>query len=119
METPATKKFSIVFEGSERAPYFPVSGAWGGVCPTGNSVVVSFFQALSSLPNVISSEVAPGAAIDPSKGTRVTHGDITQRVMVTLVMTPEDCLSIATWMTKKGQEAITAREQKKKGQSNI
>jgi hypothetical protein len=111
MESTSMKK-TIVFEGGERAPVLPVSGAWGGVAPTGNSIVASFFQAYASLPNVISMEGPDPAHLDPNTGSRVVHGDITQHMVATLVMTPEDCKSIGKWLMDKADEALRIRQER-------
>ncbi|MDR8390640.1 hypothetical protein NC796_05795 [Aliifodinibius sp. S!AR15-10] len=103
------KEISIVFEKNKDAITFPVSGAWGGLGPTG-SLVVHLYEEYHSTPNSITADVQEDGSVDVNKGDRISRGDITREIQGTMVLSPQQAISIGNWLINKGKEALNKQK---------
>lgn len=95
-------RISISFEESPHHHTAPVNGAWGGPTPDGQ-IVAALYQERNTIPDIIEVEVQDGVA-DPSKGDRISRGDILREIQATLVMSPEAAQRIGEWLIEKSMQ---------------
>lgn len=108
--------FKIVYEEPEGRLAIPVTGAFGGPTPDGNSVVTHVYVEHATLPSITSAPMDASGTVDLSKGKDVKRADLTRIVQATLVMSPEVAHSMGRWLQDKAKVATQAREaQQKKG----
>jgi hypothetical protein len=108
----ATKgeQLSILYEEPTPRPFFPVNGAIGGPAPDGSSVVAHLYLEFATIPAREGHSLQEGGAVDLSKGTKISRGDISRYVQATLSMSPEAALRIGQWMMANGEKAIEHRK---------
>ncbi|MEX0780086.1 MAG: hypothetical protein WD491_09725 [Balneolales bacterium] len=104
------KRVSIVFEKNKNAITVPVTGAFGNTSPDGSSVISHFFIEHPTTPNSIEIEVIEGEPINQNLGNQIKRGDFSREIQATFVMSPEQAISIGTWLKRKGEEANSIRE---------
>ncbi len=97
---------SVVFEKNDDANTFPVTGAWGGPTPDGDSLVVHLYTEYQSTPNSIKANVEDDGSVNISEGQRITRGDVTREIQGTMVLSPKQAISLGQWLVKHGQNAL-------------
>ncbi len=101
---------SIVYEEVENRPTIVATGAYGGPAPDGSVVVAHLFTDFGTIPSIEEYEVTEGGLVNLETGNRIKRGDVTRRVQATLVLSPESCIRLATFLQEKGRIALDARK---------
>lgn len=113
------KKFSFLFEGKKDAPTIPVTGAWGGPSIDGNSLVAHYFIEYNSLPHSLEVEPQPDGSVNPNSGKPISRGDITREIQATFVMSPEQALSIGSWMIQNANKMLEHKSNPKQSDDDV
>ncbi len=111
-EEPKQGSFTIVYEEQEPRPTLPVSGAYGGTLYDGSLVVANVYTEFGTIPALEEHEVQEGGLVDLTKGHLIKRGDLTRKVLATLVLSPEAAEAFGKWFTEKAQEAFAIRKKK-------
>jgi hypothetical protein len=111
-ETP--QSISIVYEEQEARPTIPVNGAYGGPSVDGTIVFAHIYSEFGTLPAMEEHEVGAGGVVDLAKGNVIKRGDLTRKVLATLVLSPEGAVLVGKWLMERGQMALTRRGENKK-----
>jgi len=101
---------SIVYEEVENRPNIPVGGAFGGVSPDASMVVAHLYVEFSTIPAMSDHDIGTDGSIDLTKGHHIKRGDVTRKVVATLVMSPEVAVGFGKWMVGYGQKALERRK---------
>ena len=110
------QRISVIFEKSKNKQTIPVTGVWGGPSPDGYSIVTHFYVEHNTTPNAIESTFEEDKPYNPNLGDQIKRGDITREIQTSLVMSPEQAISIGKWLAQKGQLIIDERS--KRGQND-
>ncbi len=105
------QSLSIVYEEQVQSPTFPVNGAIGGPSVDGTLVFVHVFTEFGTVPAMEEHNIGPGGHVDLSKGSVIKRGDLTRKILATLVLSPEASLIVGKWLIDRGEEARKARAQ--------
>jgi len=108
------RSISILYEELEDRPTLPVGGAIGAPSPDGSLVVAHLYSEFSTIPAREDHEMAADGSVDFSKGHRITRGNVTRKVLATIVMSPQVADVFGKWLCAQAAVAVQAR--KKKGQ---
>lgn len=104
---------SIVYEEMENRPSIPVGGVYGGPSPDGSMVVAHVFSEFSTVPAMEDHDVQPDGTVRTGEGGhQIKRGDVTRRVLATLVMSPEIAVSVGQWLAGKGKTALDRRKER-------
>lgn len=103
---------SVVYEELENRPSLPVGGAYGGPSPDGSTVVAHIYSEFGTIPAMEDLDVAEDGSVDTSKGHQIRRGDVTRKVLATLVMSPEVAIRVGKWLVGKGQASMEHRTKK-------
>lgn len=112
-DKPDKGSFTIVYEEQEPRPTLPVSGAYGGYLPDGATIVVHVYTEFGTIPALSEHDVEEGGVVDLSKGNLIKRGDVTRKVLATLVLSPEAAGAFGKWLMEKAQGALAIRGKKK------
>lgn len=96
---------SIVYEEQDPRPTIPVGGAIGGRSPDGSLVIAHLYMDSATLPALEEHVVQQGGLVDLSKGSRIKRGDITRRILATLVLSPTTAMQFGQWLMEKAKES--------------
>ena len=105
-----TRSVSILWEEPDDRPTLPVSGAVGSPSPDGSLIVAHFYSEFSTIPAREDHDVSEDGTVDLSRGHRITRGDITRKVLATVVMSPAAAARIGKWLA--GQAALVEKAKK-------
>ena len=97
---------SIVYEESEDRPTIPVSGAFGGIAVDSSLVVAHVFTEYGTLPAMHELESDEAGKVDLSKGNIIKRGDLTRKVLATLVFAPGAAVALGQWLVERGTTAL-------------
>jgi hypothetical protein len=103
------KKVIVKYEDPQGRPFLPVNGAHGGPAPNGNSVVVHLYAESGTIPPRFDANVASDGSIDFQGAVAAMPPSLTRHVVSSIVMSPEDAVSIGSWLVKKGTQALEVR----------
>lgn len=106
------ESLTIHYEEPARKPTLAVSGAYGGVSPDGGLVVAHLYTEWGMVPSF--QEIARGedGEFRGTDATLIKRGDILREVQATILLTPEQAMSIGKWLIEKGYRAREARAQR-------
>lgn len=108
------QSLSIVYEEQEQRPTIPVNGAFGGPSVDGTLVFAHIYSEFGTLPAMEEHEVEEGGLVDLSKGNVIKRGDLTRKVLATLVLSPEAAMVVGKWLAERGEMARTRRAENQK-----
>jgi len=111
-EEPDKGSFTIVYEEQEPRPTLPVSGAFGGPLHDGSLVVAHVYAEFGTIPALEEHDVQEGGVVDLSKGHQIKRGDLTRKVLATLVLSPEAAEAFGKWLADHAQKALAFRGKK-------
>ncbi|MDZ7692866.1 MAG: hypothetical protein U5K69_17360 [Balneolaceae bacterium] len=100
------RDISVVFEKNDHARTFPVTGAWGGPSPDGQSIVVHLYTEYNSTPNSIKADVQEDGSVNVNTGERIARGDLLREIQGTMVLTPQQAIGLGKWLIDKGQQVL-------------
>ncbi len=106
--------FSIVYEEEEGRPFIPVGGVYGSITVDGSMVYAHIYSQFSTLPAMDEYEIEADGSVDLSKGNSIRRGNLTRKVLATLVISPEVAGSMGKWLSDKSEQAKVAREERSK-----
>ncbi|OGT95825.1 MAG: hypothetical protein A3I79_08405 [Gemmatimonadetes bacterium RIFCSPLOWO2_02_FULL_71_11] len=101
---------SIVYEESEDRPSIPVGGAYGGPSPDGTLVVAHLYTEFGTIPAMEEHDQEEDGKVDLSKGHQIKRGDVTRKVLATLVLSPEVAERVGKWLVQKSKMAMDRRK---------
>lgn len=96
------KSISILFDKNKNHITAPISGAWGGISPDGNSIVLNLFQEYLTMPSYQTAEIIEGQ-VDLNHPQNVSRGDVTREIMGTFVLPPRTAKVIGEWLIKQAE----------------
>ena len=111
---PGKGSFTIVYEEQEPRPTLPVAGAYGGPNPDGSIVVAHVYTEFATLPALEEHEIQEGGVVDLTKGHQIKRGDLTRKVLATLVMSPQAAMVFGRWLMDKAQRAQKTQKEREK-----
>lgn len=97
---------SIVYEEPEDRPTIPVSGAFGGIALDSSLVFAHLYAEFGTLPAMHELEADEEGRVDTTKGNLIRRGDLTRKVLATLVLTPTASVALGQWLVEKGKMAF-------------
>jgi len=102
------KEFSVVYENAKTAPTIPVTGAIGGFNPNTDLVYAHIYVEHTSLPSVSTHPFIDENSIsmDPKDADEVKMGNITRKILGTLVLSPRHAVILGEWLVDNGSKAI-------------
>ena len=106
------KSLSILYEEPDERPTIPVSGAIGAPSPDGSLIIAHLYSEFATIPAREDHDIGEDGRVDLSKGHRITRGDVTRKVMATIVMSPKTAASLGQWLA--GQVAMVQQPQQRK-----
>ena len=112
-DKPDKGSLTIVYEEQEPRPTLPVSGAYGGYLPDGATIVAHVYTEFGTIPAMSEHEIEEGGMVNLSKGNLIKRGDVTRKVLATLVLSPESASIVGKWLVEKAQGALEIRGKKK------
>lgn len=110
-ETPQPQSISIVYEDNDQRPTIPVNGAFGGPSVDGTLVFAHLYSEYVTVPAMEEHEADDKGRVDLHKGNVIKRGDLTRKVLATLVLSPEAALGLGQWLASKGQQALQVRKE--------
>jgi len=103
---------SIVYEEPENRPSIPVGGAYGGPSPDNSVVIAHVYSEFGTIPAMEDHDVEPDGTVHlAGGGHQIKRGDVTRKILATLVMSPEVAIRVGNWLTGKGKLAQERRMQ--------
>ena len=114
------EKFTVRYEEVPDRPYIPVNGAFGGPATSGSTVVAHLYSEFVSIPSRIDAEFDQRGTADLDKGRTTKASNVTRHIIATIVLAPDDAITIGTWLADKGKLAKEnqAKIQAKQQQEN-
>jgi hypothetical protein len=105
---------SIVYEEQEGRPTIPVSGAYGGPSVDGALVFAHVYTEFGTIPAMEEHEADEAGIVDLSKGNVIKRGDLTRKVLATLVLPPDAAIRLGQWLVSRGKDAKKRSAEKPK-----
>ncbi|MGH9891565.1 MAG: hypothetical protein ACREA0_06200 [bacterium] len=92
-------------------PTLPVNGAYGGPSMDGSVVFAHVYMEFGTIPAMEEHEADEAGVVDLTKGNVIKRGDLTRKVLATLVLPPEAAIRLGGWLVTKGGEAKQRAEE--------
>jgi hypothetical protein len=99
---------SIVYEEQDPLPTIAVGGAYGGPNLDGSLVFAHVYTEFNTIPSMEEKEIEEGKVNMGRTGSVIRRGDITRKVLATLVLSADGAISVGEWLAAKGKAAKAA-----------
>lgn len=107
------KSVSVIYEKPDKSHTVPVSGAYGGPVPSGDSLMVHFFMEYPCVPNSTELKVEDNKIVNPQAGKNISRGDVTREIQFSAHMTASSALIIGNWLIEKANMILHDKDEEK------